>query len=394
MKRYWKILLLSIITLVVIGSFYIQASLAAKNTVQLKLEKRSGNEEELKGLSIHGDYGSGNLTQSFVHEADGETRILSGLSLIEEFTTSYTVPVIDKLIEEHRSFMRGKDLSPNYFFENESLVVYAGVKRDYKYNSIDFSFDIDVLDKKSNEVKSIPLDLSDTETYGWYDVIDVGVVDGQLKLITRSSLVIGGEEVNVYTFDIEKEKLLGTEKLISTITKDNSWTELSIISNSSSIEQEKYILFTTEILKDIEKDGNYVQEATGHEVQVYNIETNQLKKIDVRDELFNSIYWSTIVDSKLYISTPMEKGIEVIQYDIETDKWGEKSIIDLPKYKNGYESIYTTLMNGKIYASYLTDDGHELYIGDLRTGKSLYEGKIKVSNNPNKTEALYIHYIE
>lgn len=346
MKRYWKILLLSVITLVVIGSFYIQASLAAKNTVQLELEKISGNEDELKGLSIHGDYGSGNLTQSFVHEADGETRILNNRSLIEEFTTSYNLPAIDKLIEEHRNFMRGKELFPDYFFENESLVVYAGVKRDYKYNSIDFSFDIDILDKKSDEVKSIALDLSDTETYGWYDVIDVEVADGQLKLITRSSLVIGGEEVTLYTFDLEKEKLLSTEKLISTITTDNSWTELSIISNSS-IEAEKYILFATATLKDVEKNGNVVQEATGHEVQVYNIETNQLKKIDVPDELFNSIYTSTITNSTLYISTPKENGIEITQYDFEKDKSGEKSVIDLPKYKNGYESIYTTLMNGK-----------------------------------------------
>ncbi|WP_449620760.1 hypothetical protein [Robertmurraya sp. Marseille-Q9965] len=393
MKRYWKILLLSVITLVVIGSFYIQASLAAKNTVQLELEKISGNGDELRGLSIHGDYGSGNLTQSFVHDADGETRLLNNRSLIEEFTTSSSSPAIEKLIKEHRNFMRGKDLVPDYFFENESLVVYAGVKRDYKFNSIDFSFDIDVLDKKSNEVKSIPLELSDTETYGWYDVIDVEVVDGQIKIITRSSLVIGGEEVNVYTFDLEKEKLIGTEKLISTTTTENSWTELDIISNSS-IEQEKYTLLTTETLKDVEKDGNVVQEVTGHEVQVHNIETNELKNIDVRDELFDSIYWSTIVDSKLYISTPLENGIEVTQYDIEKDKWGEKSVIELPKYKNSDESIYTNLMNGKIYVAYLTEDGYVLYIGDLITGKSLYEGKIKVSNNPNKTDELYIHFIE
>ncbi|MEQ2525074.1 hypothetical protein WMO40_00060 [Bacillaceae bacterium CLA-AA-H227] len=393
MKRYWKILVLSIATLIVIASFYIQSSLAAKDTIQIEFDTISGSEDELKGLTIHGDYGTGNLTKNFVHEVNGETILLNNRSVIEELTTDINSHIMKKLIEEHRNFMRGKDLFPDYFFENESLVVYAGVKRDYKFNSIDFSFDIDVLDKKSNEIKSIPLDLPDTETYGWYDVVDVEVVDGQIILLTRSSLVNGGEEVNEYTFDLENQKLLSTEKLISTIRTDNSWTELSVI-HDSSIDPEKYILFKTSTLKDVEKDGYFVQEVTGNEVQVYNIETKQLKKIDFPDELVDAIDLSTIIDSTLYVSSRVDSGLELSQYDLEKDEWGEKKAVDLPKYKNGYESMYTNLMNGKIYTAYLTDEGYELYIGDLRTGKSLYEGKIKVSNTSSKTDELYIHLIE
>ena len=51
---------------------------------------------------------------------------------------------------------------------------------------------------------------------------------------------------------------------------------------------------------------------------------------------------------------------------------------------------------GKVYIIYATTNGHTIFIGDLKTGESLYEGKLKVKNQgeDQKDYRLYFHEIE
>jgi len=119
-----------------------------------------------------------------------------------------------------------------------------------------------------------------------------------------------------------------------------------------------------------------------------------LKEVKMPEELADAIYSSTIKDGRLYFSNVTEKGFEVHQYDIEKEQWEAVEKFDKPDMKNGYETTYTTLMNGKLYSTYLTDSGHILFIGDVTTGETLYEGKIIVDHPDYTKESLYIHYIE
>jgi len=51
-------------------------------------------------------------------------------------------------------------------------------------------------------------------------------------------------------------------------------------------------------------------------------------------------------------------------------------------------------MNGKFYITYLSNDGHSLFIGDMETGETLYEGKLKVDSANYSEDSLNIHDIE
>ena len=63
MKRYWKIISVCLITLIVIGTFYIQSSFATNEHLKIEFEKVNGNKGEVKNLVLYGDYFVGNLYQ-------------------------------------------------------------------------------------------------------------------------------------------------------------------------------------------------------------------------------------------------------------------------------------------------------------------------------------------
>ena len=56
MKRYWKIISICLVTLMVIGTFYIQSSFATNEHVKIEFEKVNGNEDEVKNVMLYGDY--------------------------------------------------------------------------------------------------------------------------------------------------------------------------------------------------------------------------------------------------------------------------------------------------------------------------------------------------
>ncbi|WP_019156285.1 hypothetical protein [Robertmurraya massiliosenegalensis] len=391
MKRYWKISLLSIAMVIVLGTFYLQSGLAAKDNVKIEFKKISGDEAELNDLVLFGDYRIGDMTQSFRQVSTKETLILNNRSFLEEVLNNNYLPVFEKLIDEHRSFMRGKDIYGNSFFENENLLAYAGMKRDFNYSSIDYTLDVDILDKKTNDTNSFQYKVPNANEYGWYDVEDVQIFDGILSVIVRSSLTTGGEEASLYTFDMETQKLVNNEKIVSTSTVENGWSGLILNDNQSSIQPEEYILIEIES-ESYENEQSFPSGVK--ETFVYNKETNVLKEVKMPEELADAIYSSTIKDGRLYFSNVTEKGFEVHQYDIEKEQWEAVEKFDKPDMKNGYETTYTTLMNGKLYSTYLTDSGHILFIGDVTTGETLYEGKIIVDHPDYTKESLYIHYIE
>ena len=65
-------------------------------------------------------------------------------------------------------------------------------------------------------------------------------------------------------------------------------------------------------------------------------------------------------------------------------------------FKTSDNEPYVQLMNGKIYIISSTNNEYTLLIGDLNTGKSLYEGKLQVKNQKEDPQRyrLYFHDID
>ena len=124
MKRYWKIILLCFVTVIVIGTFYISQALRTKE-LTIEFEKVSGNEDELKDLTFYGDYLVGNMYQPLQFTTE-ETFIPNDSSFIEQLSPEYNAPIFKKLIKNHKRIYAWKS---NYhqitYYEDENVLVYA-----------------------------------------------------------------------------------------------------------------------------------------------------------------------------------------------------------------------------------------------------------------------------
>ncbi|WP_066259414.1 hypothetical protein [Neobacillus drentensis] len=392
MKRYWKIISVCIVTVMVIGTFYIQSSLAAKGNVNVEFEKLSGNEDEVENVIFYGDYTVGNLFRT-LQISNKETTNLTNQSLFQQLKRNYTVPVLKKLIEQHRTFMRGKELAPNYFYENKNLVVYANIKAK--------NFDIEILNKKSEETTSIQLALPKKGIYSWIEVLDVQVIEGNLKVITRGFRSEGGNDLNGYTINLGEQKLVKDEMIHTAPAVENGWSDIILVNDLNSIGSEKYLLFKTESYEDkqVPAEGEMIldgaPELVTNEVMVYDIENNQLKKLVVPDEIRGTLGdLSAIFHSTIFIPSQTAGRLEVNQYDIEKGKWGKKLSFNLPYNQEDEGAPYIKVMSGKIYIIHSTNNGHTISIRDLKTGVSLYEGKLKVKNTSEGQKDFRFHINE
>ena len=395
MKRYWKTISICLVTLIVIGTFYIQSSFATNEHLKIEFEKVNGNKGEVKNLVLYGDYFVGNLYQPLQISSE-ETINQSNVPFLRQLERISFSPIFGDLVKQHRNFMRGKDLMPTYFYEDENLLAYAIIKAENNVHPMmDLTFDIELINKKSEEMTSIQLDVPKSENYGWMQVEDVQVIDGELKVITQGFRLNSGNVLQVFTFDMNEQKLVDTDTITSTPMVENGWSDLRIINDVHSIQRNKYLLIKIETFKDEMGYSDGESNIVAREFIVYDIENNQSKKIAGPDEILGSIGGESVIfNSTIFIPSQSANGVEVNQYDIENEKWDTKLTFDLADIKDG-ESPYMKIMNGKIYIIQLTNNGHTIFIGDLKTGKLLYEGKLKMNpGEDQKDYRLYFNEIE
>ncbi|NYF26091.1 hypothetical protein [Sporosarcina sp. JAI121] len=396
MKRYWKIISICLVTLLVIGTFYIQSSFATNEHLKIEFEKVNGNEGEVENLILFGDYSVGHIYQPLQITSE-ETIDPTNLPFLRQLERITIPPMLEGLVKQYRNFMRGKDMASTYFFEDENRIAYANIKaKNHVHPMKDLTFDIEVLTKKSEEVTSIRLDVPERESYFWMQVEDVQVIDDEVKVIARSSRITNGDELRVYTFDLNKQKLVTDDTIASIPMVENGWSDLRIVNDYYSIQRNKYLLIKVEAFEDDMGHSDGEPNVVANEFIVYDIENNQSKKIVAPAEILGSIGGdSAISKSTIYIPSQSANGVEVNQYDIENEKWDEKRTFDLVDNKDE-ESPYMKVMNEKLYVIHLTNNGHSIFIGDLKTGESLYEGKLKMTNQgeDQKDYRLYFHEIE
>lgn len=377
LKRYWKSILLSTVIVFVIGVLYVQSSFSQ---VEFRFENISGDEKELDNLSIQIEYQTPQSYQMF----DVTTAGTKEKNLMQDLQYTANVDIV-RLVEQYRNFMRGKMLDTWNFYEDENQVVYAYENSEYG-NSSELVMDIDVLDKNTEESTPFQVSIPNTENYSWVVINSTQVVDGMLKVVAICSRQDTGDDLCVYTIDLEQQKLVAEQVIYSSSAIENGDSYITII-NNNTIKPQKYLL--VEVYEYLENDYN----VDNTEYMIYNVENNELQQIDTPDEIVNSMYYSSnIFDSILYVSN----GSKVYQYDIESGVWGEEiEFFEMPTTVLLQEP-YVKLMNNKLYTIYFINNEYHIFIGNLNTGESLYEGMLTIESEQEEIEGnqLYISNLE
>ncbi|MCY9548751.1 hypothetical protein [Lysinibacillus xylanilyticus] len=384
MKKYWKTILISLIIVTTIGSYYIQQAMA-KN-VSFKIETTNGDKEEIDNLIIHASYQSVDIYRSLDISKDGSTN--QSESFIRELKGRYYPEMFQKYIQEHRKFMRGKEASPGQYFEDEDRLIYT-IFSNKEDRGDSFTLQIDILDKNTNESSSFEINMPDQVRYDWINESDVYVENGKIKILATSNLN-NEEELHLYTVD-ENKKELEQDSIIAKIESEEiSRASIYIFNENNKVQNENYILYMVEKYKFLE-DGE--REIISSPMYLYNYLNNEEKEWTIPAEL--KPYKHSIILQGTYIFIPVRStnGLVLNRYNIEKNQWEEPISFKYPSIANAKEKPSIQITDGKLYLVDRVSDGHLFLIGDLRTGESLYEGKI-INENKENRDADYSLFIE
>jgi hypothetical protein len=396
MKSYWKLLSLVFFVALVIGSFYIQGSLASSGKPDFVIKKRSGDEEVVKNLVMMGSLPVGNYLNDTVHIDDTETIYESEGSFIEGLDNIHLFPEMKRLQQDYRNFMRGKFKDPSVFYEDENHVAYANIKWDQSsIGPTRFSFDIAVLDKNSKEVTVIQESLP---SYNHANVRDVQWIDGKLKVAAEIHPDMNGwkSEIHLYTFDLNRQQLIEDQLLSSVDDEKNPNSSVTVLTEEGNIGAKKELLIEETKWKSVPYRDGSRDEKVDSQLILYNYETDEQKSIEKPEFQFDLV---SLYNSVIYFMKRTENGLEIHPYDIESSKFLKAQIlpVEMPSKiseENGGGFPVVTIKNDRIYlASPYKDEQTKasVLVADVKTWRILYEGTIEQSNPNENGKAYSLH---
>ncbi|QDQ02363.1 hypothetical protein FOH38_18825 [Lysinibacillus fusiformis] len=383
MKKYWKTILISLVIVTTIGSYYIQAARASKNDFPFKIETTSGNKKEIENLILQASYQNGDIHRWLYISKDGSTNLMSRQAYIERLIAPHVPLMFQKYIQEHRNFMRGKELNPSKYYEDEARLIYTTDpnNRQKVIQGNLLTLKIDILDKHTNNSSSFEINTPAQASYDWMYVNDIYVENEEIKILVTNYLINGGRELHIYTVN-EKNKELEQDSIIAKIEQEEGvYSEISLINDFKNIQNENYYFYMVEKYK--EGMGGARPEIISSQMYLYNNITNEVEEWAMPAELKANKDLMILHGEEIFVPILSANDLELNRYNIEKKQWEEPVNFNYPSTVNDKDTPFLQLTEGKLYLVNRIADDHLLFIGDLLTGESLYEGKIIVENGEN-----------
>ncbi|OJH19510.1 hypothetical protein BLX88_10075 [Bacillus obstructivus] len=396
MKRYIYSSIVAAVVVISIGTYYIYSNVSADSLPTINIQKISGDEKEIKSMIITGDYVGSTDSNQFNLTINGADFKKNNPLLEDNFQQYHK---IDQLRKKYRNFMRGK-LNEASFYEDKNFLIYSNIfNENYSNIEDDIKIKTSVLKKKENKKSSFTISIPNEKQYGSFYVQDVQLVkNNQLKLIANNTQNVysntPNNEIHVYTIDLEKQKLLSDDVLTSDPVGD-TYNQYNSYSYSDRTIPNKYFLFTNDQLKMVDKnDGSYEEKLVKSQFIAYNLEKNKKEVIDLPEKLKNANI-EAYKDKEIYLTIRDKKGVKLFTYNLENKKIENECTLQLPSNGQDWnEGVTVTFAQNKVFLldSYVNEKTEsQLFVNDISTGKSLYQGKI---NNKGIDKEYFIRFDE
>lgn len=375
MKKYWKMISISLVIVMTISLYYIQIAIASKNDKLLTIETIRGSNEEIDHLIMEGDYIISNFYRRGVYISKEGTSNQINRSFIDSVISTYVPTMLQQYVKDHRNFMRGKDLNqPTKYNEDAVRLVYTTILNDKVLKGDDLTLQIDILDRNTNGRSSFEVSKPAQSSYDWMYIRDVYVENGKIKILATSYVMKGGEELHLYTVDENNKELEQDLVIAKVMPRDN--TTIRIYNDTNSLQNENYYLYTVE-------PYDYYREGAGVDLQmyIYNIGNDLIDEWTFPAKFKPYLHRTITHGAYIYIPVPSAQGLELNRYNVEKMEWEEPFNFIYPRRASEEEIPTIQFIENKIYLVNRISDENVLLIGDLNTGEVLYEGKIIGENN-------------
>src|SRR5690625_2912178 len=405
MKRYWKLITLTTFIVVITGALFIQAGLATSGFPEFVIEHKSGNQAEVKPLTIIGNYVVDETTHIRTEISAEETSYRHNeSSYLHVLKEDYLQPEMKRLIKDYRSFMRGKhEEQIHSFFEDQDILAYADLKSEYlsaRHGQWKYSFAVDVLDKKTKNNTAFELAIPEDEKYNYLNIQGVQLIDDELKIMTMNNLISTNEyphhdEIHIYTIDLDTQKV--TNDHVIELTNDelasDQWLSIYGVHKGEDIGPNKHFVFLEEKNEETVLEDSYSQQTLERQYIVYNLETNEQKNLELPEGYGIETYPELLSGSIVYFSKKVDNEIEVIGYDLERKQIETKQTFDL-LVDEGDSFRPFTFINDKIYIVQQLYEGivdSTIMIADIETGEILYEGSVGLADSSKDQQVKKMH---
>lgn len=396
MKKYWKSMSIAVITMITISFFYIQSTLAGSSYPEFTFEFVSGDEEEVEDLIVYGDYREGNIKgDNFQITAEG-TQYNGDLSYFERLERGHRTPQMNELQENYKGFMRGKH-SIFQLAENEENLVYADVNSG---PDSEMEFQIEVLDKASDQSMEFTVDIPDEENYGYIYIEQVLISGDKAKVVTRNhangTMDSFATDIHVYDFDISEQTLINDETMISYSEGSAGQTMTSVftLGDGSTNSHAVFVLEQWETGQDGE--GMHFSDLVENKIIYIDMETNDHTEFELPEDFQGIVQSALLEDSVLYFNHLGASGLEINAYDLETQELDDRRSFTIEREHLDMHmgQPLTAIKDGKIYIlAYTNEDFAQanLFIHDVDSGELVYEGRITETNGDGRAIENTLH---
>lgn len=398
MKKYWKLTIVVIVISFGIGTFYVQSATLGSEYPEFIMDKISGDETEVKPLTISASYHVGPfVVEGLRVTAGGSLYDRNEYSFFDRFEGVYWSPSIERLQRDYRTFMRGKGNDPSMYFEDVNYLAYVDTIYDFSSRmSRTNKLSVAVLDKKDGKTYDSEISVPNTDKYDFMDMADVQVVAGELKVITRNYLQNGkGMEIHVYSFD-DAYQLDGDEKIAAFSSEDEMENaDISLINETDQMQTHNYVVFNKVVTKMkpiVDPSGgenaepeayssevDYIEEEVSKELIAYNLKTKTKETIDLPESIDDQATPAFFDGNNIYFMRTDENGFTVMPYDIAKKKNKTEINVKMESKDTGMGGPLLKIKKDKLYVVSGTvnkRNAASVVVADLNTGKTLYEGRI------------------
>ncbi|MEK4013928.1 hypothetical protein [Peribacillus sp. FSL M8-0224] len=400
MKRYLCSIIIGMVVILSIGTYYVKVASSASSLPKYTFKTLEGSDKELDPVIINASLQNGSNFYEPLTIESNTTKYASERSYLENLTGRQD-HLIERLVKEHRSFMRGKD-SISSLYEDDDFLAYARVNSEYtKSGDMEAKFDIGLLEKKDEEETSFQIELPNQGRIMNADVRDVQLVHSKLQVLTMNDVNSNNEkqtkEVHLYTIDVANKKVLSDKTLVSETFTDPEQVDFQMPIDLAPSQPNNMVFIS--LIKGVNHEDGFEEKLKESKLLSYNYETEKVETVK-KGSLSLDMARSGYTDGKNLYTVEMKSGkYRIKTFDLSSQTLTNDTELDIAANKE--EQYTAAFKNGRVYFLLngmnqvgKTNKPAKLLIADIKTGKTLYKGETIINKKNSKSFELYIDDLE